>query len=264
MKKVSWITTVVTLIFLAGIASAQDYVIGQGDVLTITVYENDDLATTARVSTQGSIRMPLIGQVEVAGSQVSDATQKITDLYADGYLVDPQVTVFIKEFRSRKATILGAVKNPGLHELRGHITFLEVVSTAGGFTESAGDVAIVKRQKNGDGFDQDVIVIDLKKLVEQGDLSKDIPIQNGDRIYVKKAPVFYVSGEVKKPDAYKYEQGTTIIKAVTLAGGFSDKASPGKVRIVRKEAGQEKVFNAVKMDAPVLPDDVIVVPESFF
>ena len=139
-----------------------------------------------------------------------------------------------------------------------------MVSTAGGFTESAGDVAIVKRQKNGDGFDQDVIVIDLKKLVEQGDLSKDIPIQNGDRIYVKKAPVFYVSGEVKKPDAYKYEQGTTIIKAVTLAGGFSDKASPGKVRIVRKEAGQEKVFNAVKMDAPVLPDDVIVVPESFF
>ena len=113
MKKVSWITTVVTLIFLAGIASAQDYVIGQGDVLTITVYDNDDLATTARVSTQGSIRMPLIGQVEVAGLQVYEATKKISDLYADGYLIEPQVAVFIKEFRSRKATILGAVKKSG-------------------------------------------------------------------------------------------------------------------------------------------------------
>jgi polysaccharide biosynthesis/export protein len=264
MKKAIWGMVGILLLFLAGVGGAQDYVVGQGDVLTITVYDNDDLTTTARVSTSGAISIPLVGQVQVAGLQVSQAGKKISDLYADGYLIDPQVTVFIKEFRSRKATILGEVKNPGLHELQGNISFLEVVSSAGGFTSGAGDVAVIKRQKNGDGTDQDVIVIDLKRLVEQGDLSQDLPIQNGDRIYVKKASVFYVSGEVKKPDAYKYEQGTTIIKAITLAGGFSDKASTGKVRIVRKEGDKETVFDAVKMDETVLPDDVIVVPESFF
>jgi polysaccharide export outer membrane protein len=249
---------------LTGGASAQDYVVGEGDVLDVTVYDNPDLTTTARISTQGFITMPLIGQVEVKGLRVSQVADKISGLYADGYLMEPNVSVFVREFRSRKATILGEVRNPGLHELQGEISFLEVISHAGGFTPSAGDIAVIKRQKNGDGTEQDVIIIDLKKLVEQGDLSQDLPIYNGDRIYVKKASVFYVSGQVRRPDAYRYEKGTTVIKAITLAGGFSDTAAPGKVKIVRKEQEKEKVLEAVKMDELVLPDDVIVVPESFF
>ena len=172
--------------------------------------------------------------MEVKGLHVSQVADKISDLYADGYLMEPQVSVFVREFRSRKATILGEVRNPGLHELQGEISFLEVVSSAGGFTPSAGDIAVIKRQKNRDGTEQDVIIIDLKKLVEQGDLSQDLPIHNGDRIYVKKASVFYVSGQVRRPDAYRYEKGTTVIKAITLAGGFNATAAPGKVKIVRK------------------------------
>lgn len=246
-------------------ARAQDYyMVGEGDVLNISVYDNPDLATTARVSTSGNIAMPLIGEVLVSGLKVAEVAAKIKDLYADGYLVDPQVAVFIDEFRSKKATILGEVKKPGLHELQGSVTFLEVISRAGGFTERAGNVAVVKRKSEVAEGKPTAISIDLQKLVEQGDLAQDIAIHHGDRIYVKKAPVFYVSGEVKKPDAYKFEDGTTIIKAITRAGGFNERAAPGGVKIVRKVNGIEIVQEQVKMDTVVLAEDVIVVPESFF
>jgi polysaccharide biosynthesis/export protein len=258
---------IVVMMFLFGrvpAAVGQDYIVGGADVLAVTVYDNEDLNTVARVSSEGAIIMPLIGRVKVAGLKVSTVVKQITAMYADGYLVDPQVTVFVQEYRSSKATVLGEVNQPGLHELRGSISFLEVISKAGGFTHEAGNIAIVKRQKNGQGADQDVIAINLKKLVEQGDLSLDIPIQNGDRIYIRKAPVFYVSGQVRKPDAYKLDQGTTIIKAITLAGGFTDKAAPARVKIVRKVNNREEISEQVNMDTLVRPEDVIVVPESFF
>jgi polysaccharide export outer membrane protein len=266
---VLWLGQIVA-VFLLGLgavvppAAGQDYVVGATDVLAVTVYDNDDLDTVTRVSSEGTIIMPLIGRVAVSGMTVSEVVRQITAMFADGYLVEPQVTVFVKEYRSSKATVLGEVNQPGLHELQGHISFLEVISKAGGFTSQAGNVATIKRQANGFGEDPAVITIDLKKLVELGDLTLDIPINNGDRIYVKKAPVFYISGEVQKPDAYKLERNTTIIKAITLAGGFTDKAAPTKVKIVRKNNDREQVNERVKMDALVLPEDVIVVPESFF
>jgi polysaccharide export outer membrane protein len=106
--------------------------------------------------------------------------------------------------------------------------------------------------------------VDLKGLIERGDTSLDIQIMDGDSVYISKAGVFYVTGEVKKPDAYKYEEGTTVIKAVTMGGGFTDRASKGRVKIIRKVRGKEEILERVKMDEPVMPDDVIVVPESFF
>ncbi len=104
----------------------------------------------------------------------------------------------------------------------------------------------------------------MESLVEKGDASQNIMIMNGDSIYVPKADMIYITGEVKKPDAYKYEKDITIIKAITLAGGFTKIAKKGGVRIIRKVDGEEKIIKRVKMDKPVLPDDVIVVPESFF
>jgi polysaccharide export outer membrane protein len=259
-----WVVLAVLLFAGTPCAVGQDYVVGESDVLAITVYDNDDLNTVARVSSEGTIIMPLIGRVKVSGLKVAGVVNRITIMYANGYLVDPQVTVFVQEYRSSKATVLGEVNQPGLHELQGHTSFLEVISKAGGFTNEAGNVATVKRQGTVNGKHPAVITINLKKLVELGDLSLDIPIENGDRIYIKKAPLFYVSGQVRNPNAYKLEQGTTIIKAITLAGGFTDRAAPNKVKIVRKVNNREEVSKHVKMDALVQADDVIVVPESFF
>jgi polysaccharide export outer membrane protein len=246
------------------VSLAQDYIIGEGDVLRISVYDHDDLTTTARVSGEGIIVFPLIGEVEVKGLTLPQITQKISSLLADGYIVAPQVNIFIQDFRSKKAFIMGEVHKPGLFVLPGQTTFLALLSEAGGLTKDAGDKAIIKRNANLSDKKEKIITIDLKRLIEQGDTSLDIPIMDGDSVYITKAGVFYVTGEVKKPDAYKYEEGTTAIEAITKAGGFTDKASKGRIKIIRKVDGKEDVIEKVKMDEPVLPGDVIVVPESFF
>jgi len=251
------------LILIPMICLAQEYTVGEGDVLNINVYENKDLSTTVRVSAEGTIRVPLLGEISVKGLTVSQISSKIEKLFADGYLVNPQVDVFISEHRSKQAVILGQIRNPGQYELRGTVTFLEFISKAGGLTADAGSTAIIKRT-NGPGSHKGQIVLDLEKLIKKGDTSLNIPIQDGDSIYISKAKTYYVSGEVKKPDSYKYESDLTVIKAITMAGGFSKIAAKDKVRIIREINGKKQVFENVNMDAPVLPNDVIVVPESFF
>jgi polysaccharide export outer membrane protein len=263
MKKFIFLLVTV-LIFWGHISFAQDYIVGEGDVLRITVYDHDDLTTVARISGDGNIVLPLIGQVEVKGLTLSQISRKISARLSDGYIIDPQVNIFIQEFRSKKAFIMGEVTKPGIYVLPGQTTFLALLSEAGGLTKDAGDKAIIKRKANPSDKNEKVTTIDMRRLIEKGDTTLDVPIMDGDNIYISKAGVFYVTGEVRKPDAYKYEEGTTVIKAITMAGGFSDKASRGRVKITRKINGKEEVVEKAKMDEPVLPDDVIVVPESFF
>ncbi|MEE9523162.1 MAG: polysaccharide biosynthesis/export family protein [Thermodesulfovibrionales bacterium] len=243
--------------------AAQNYIAGDGDVLKITVYGHPDLTTIARVSGDGMIKFPLIGNIKVDGMSISEISKKITELLADGYIVDPHVAVFVEEFRSRKAVILGQVHKPGIYVLSGNTTFLELLSRAGGLTKEAGIKAIIKRNIGASG-EKKVITIDLKRLIEEGDTTLDVSLMDSDNIFISKAGVYYITGEVDEPDAYKHEEGITVIKAVAIAGGFTDKAAPGSIKIIRKVNGKEKVVEKVKMDEPVMPDDVIVVPESFF
>jgi polysaccharide export outer membrane protein len=264
MKKSTFIVAFVLIFSLMGVSFAQDYVVGEGDVLRIVVYDHDDLTTTARVSGDGVITFPLIGQVEVKGLTLSQIAEKITALLSDGYVINPQVNIFIQEFRSKKAFIMGEVQKPGIYVLPGQTTFMSLLSEAGGLTKDAGEKAIIKRKANPSDKGESVITIDLKRLIEKGDTSLDVSIKDGDSVYITKAGIFYVTGEVKKPDAYKYEDGLTIIKAITMAGGFTDKASKGRVKIIRKAGGKEETLEDLNMDEPVMPNDVIVVPESFF
>jgi len=237
--------------------------VGEGDVLDIKIYENEDLSTTVRVSSDSTIRVPLLGEISIKDLTVSQVSGKIEGLLADGYLINPQVDVFISEHKSKKATILGQVRNPGQYELRGKVTFLEFISKAGGLNEDAGSTATIKRTIESD-INKDQIVIDLESLIKKGDTSLNIAIQDNDSIYISKAKTYYVSGEVNKPDSYKYEKDLTVIKAVTMAGGFSKIAAKNKVRIIRIVNGNKNIYENVNMDEPILPDDVVVVPESFF
>jgi len=264
MRKLNSVKLLILILVLLPFAAlAQEYTVGEGDVLDINVYENKDLSTTVRVSSDSTIRVPLLGEISVEDLTVSQVSAKIEKLFADGYLVSPQVDVFISEHRSKKAIILGQIRNPGQYELRGTISFLEFISKAGGLTADAGSTAIIKRT-NGTASTRDQIVLDLEKLIKKGDTSLNIHILDNDSIYISKAKTYYVSGEVKKPDSYKFESDLTVIKAITMAGGFSKIAAKNKVQIIRVSDGRKKVFKNVNMDEPVLPDDVIVVPESFF
>ena len=244
--------------------SAEDYIVGAEDVLKITIYDHPELTTTERVSGEGIITLPLIGEIKVAGLTTDQMAKKIAARLADGFIVDPNVSVFVVEFRSKKTIIMGQVNKPGVYMLSGNTTFLELLSLAGGLTQDAGSKATIKRKFPAGPKEEGVITIDLKKLIEEGDTSLDLPLMDGDSVFIAKAGVFYLTGEIKNPAAYKYEEGLTLIKAVTMAGGFTDKASTGRIRIIRKVDKKEKVIQNAEMDEPVFPDDIIIVPESFF
>lgn len=262
MKKIIHIVFVVFLIVLNnGKVFGQDYLVGPGDVLSITVYDNDDLKTKVRVSSNGTIVMPLLGQVNVNKQSISAIAEKITRLLAAGYIVNPQVNVFVDEFRSRKVVILGHVRNPGLMELSGPTTFLELISKAGGFDKDAGDTATIKRKVEGK---DDVIVINLVSLVKGGDMTQNVQISDEDTVYVASAGMCYVTGEVKQPGTYPCGEGATVLKLVTLAQGFNGKAAKSSVNIVRMVDNKKNILEKVNLDTPVMHNDVIVVPESFF
>jgi polysaccharide biosynthesis/export protein len=249
--------------FSATKASCQDYLLGEGDILNINVYDHPDLKTTVRISGNGQITVPLIGQMDAANVSVNDLSEKIEALLADGYIVNPQVSIFVESFRSRKATILGEVNSPGLYELAGYTSLLELISTAGGLTADAASAAIVHRKSSADEKERK-IDINLRRLMEGGAGADNIQIIDGDNVFIPKKEVFFVTGEVKKPDSYNYEDGLTVIQALTMAGGLSDKAAPGRIRVIRTIDGSEMLLKNVKMDQPILPSDVIVVPESYF
>ncbi|MBC2717943.1 MAG: periplasmic polysaccharide biosynthesis/export protein [Desulfobacteraceae bacterium] len=264
MKKALYLTFIINfLVNFTPILFAQDYVLGEGDVLTISVYDHPDLRTTVRISGDGMITLPLIGQLSAAGESIEKIGEKIESLLADGYIINPNVNIFIEEFRNRKATILGGVNNPGLYELKGHTTLLELISKAGGLKEKAASEAIIQRDQP-DSKQKKIIIVNLFQLMEQGQESLNLSIVNGDNIYIPKKKVFYVTGEVNRPDVYDYEEGLTVIQALTKAGGVNDKAAPTRIHIIRSTDGKEHVREKVKMDLPIQPNDVIVVPESYF
>lgn len=262
-------------------SAQQEYVIGEGDLLRITVYDHPDLTTEARVSGEGKITFPLIGEVVVSDQTVAAAERTIARVLEDGFIVRPQVSILITEFKSKKVTVLGEVAKPGVVILRGAYTLMEAISDAGGVTENAGDTIYIQRKIFRGGGDRKVapeikntlagivekeevtVLVDTKRLFEEGDASVNTPVQDGDSIYVPKAAFVYVNGEVRTPGAYKITKGLTVLKSITLAGGFTPKASERRTKIIRNTDKGEVTIKA-KMDDLVMPDDIVFVPESWF
>ncbi len=257
---VHWL--LVSILCVCSSVLAEEYHIGPGDVLSISVYDNDDLTTKVRVSTSGTIVMPLIGQIEVKTLTVNAITDKITALLADGYLVRPQVNVFVEEFRSKKAVVLGNVRTPGLIELSGPTNFLELISKAGGLDQDAGDTATIQRAVGAEK--KSVIVVDLLALIQQGDLSQNVEVRDGDTVFISKGGMCFITGQVKSPGTYACGEGTTVLKLVALSGGFNGKASKSSVSIVRIIDNKKTIFKDVDLYTPLKHNDVVVVPESFF
>src|ERR1039457_2835113 len=140
------LASLVIALFISTPLLADEYVIGEGDLLKITVYDNPDLATDARGSGDGKIPMPLIGEVLVNGKTAAETQQVIAALLENGFIKKPQVAVFIAEYKSKKVTTLGEFTKPGLVELRGNATLMEVISSAGGITLNAGDFLFIQRK----------------------------------------------------------------------------------------------------------------------
>ncbi len=166
-----------------GASSAQNYRVGIGDLLQIEVYEEDDLTKEVRVLTDGTISFPLLGTLKAAGLTVSELEADLTRQLAEKYLVNPQVTVFVKEFSS--IFVFGEVRKPGSFPLIGKMTVFEAVTLAGGFTEVANPAKVkVVRQQDGQEVSFEV---DVQKITKKGDVSEDIELQANDRVIVPRS-----------------------------------------------------------------------------
>ncbi len=253
---------------VCSVLAAGDYTIGPTDVIKITVFNEPELSRTVRVAADGTISFPLLGNVEVAGLTPTALEEKLEKLLGERYLVEPQVSVEILEYNSQKVYVLGAVKEPGYYELRGPTTLLEVISRAGGITSDAGKAIVITSKDT--GGEAKVRVINREKLLVEGEVSLDVRVSGGDVVYVPRAKEVYVLGEVKKPGAVKYQEGLTLLQAVSLAGGLTDMAAPRRVRIIRNSDGKrstievdlKEILKDASKDIEVLPSDVVIVPRS--
>lgn len=243
-------------------ASASDR-LGTGDSVRVTVFQYPDLTTDARVSQRGTITFPLVGEVKVGGLTPADAGSEIARQLKRGkFMLNPQVTVAMTELRSRQVSILGQVNKPGRYALDNNSSKLtDVLALAGGVAAAGADTVSIVLNRDGQ---LQKLEIDVAAMVRTGDLSKNIDIQNGDTIYVQRAPVFYIHGEVRRAGSYRFEDNMTVMQAISLGGGFTERANDRGLNISRRTADGKLERFDVRLADPVRPDDVIFVKESWF
>lgn len=252
-----------------------EYRIGPQDLLEITVIGFEDLNRSYRVSEEGKINLPYLGELEVQGLTGSDLEKKLVQLLEEKYLQNPQVSVVITEHQSRRVFLIGAVTSPGSFELTGRLTLLKLIAQAGGLTPDAGNEIIIMRQLP-DG-NKTSLKISVEDLILKGDPSLDIPLQPDDivSIPVDRTVLIYVTGQVLTPGALSVRRSNipTLLRAIAQAGGFSPRAAKGSVVIKRiDETGKETkitvnvddIIKGKRKDIQLKENDVIIVPEKFF
>lgn len=257
----------------------KEYEIGPDDVISVRVYEEQDLSRdAATVSQDGKINFPLIGRVHVAGLTATQAEERIAkELVREQYLTDPHVTVQVKEYRSKEVLVLGAVENPGGYQLRASESLLDIISRAGGvdFAQSGQELTLVRTMESPENEENRIAVqVNLNKLLDGQQQYADLLLQNKDVIYIPKAKKFTVMGEVEKPGSYLIDNsGLSIVEAVGKAGGFTRIAAPNRTKIIRSNEEGKKVLRVnmnmltERSDNPeivqIQPHDIIIVPESY-
>ena len=297
-------TTLSILLFLAPALQAQspsaparpleplgNYVIGPGDLLGITVYDAPDLSRDVRVSSSGVILMPLIPQpVQANGLTPEELALNLAKEFEERQILrNPQVTVLVKEYKSRPVAVLGAVKRPQMIPVYGRITLLEVLSAAEGLTDDAGPLIYVTRgaqlrelpssaeAPQPEADNPRVVVVKVRELMDAQNPEVNVPIYAGDMVTVPRGGVVYVVGAVKRPGGFslkdRHEQ-LTVLQALALAEYVTSTAKTDKAVIVRRPLGTDaeetipvdvsKILSRKAADVPMQENDILFVPDSTF
>jgi len=258
----------ITLAFMPGLASAQgqvgaEYRLGPGDIVRITVYNNPDLTTEAQITQQGRITFPLIGEIQIGGIEKGQAEQIIARRLGEGgFVVKPQVNVLVLGFKSQQISVLGQVNRPGKYPIEQASTLADLLAIAGGVAQTGGDV-ITHITKGADGKTMKR-EIDINQALRNGEMEKNFPVSNGDIIYVPRAPLFYIYGEVQRPGAYRLEKDMTVMQALSVGGGLNVRGTERGIRVNRHVNGGKVETLQSTLTDPVKENDVIFVRESLF
>jgi polysaccharide biosynthesis/export protein len=256
-------------------SNSGEYQVGPGDVLQVAVYGNEDISRTPTVQPNGTIALPLLGDVAVVGLTLPEIQRRLTALLAKDFLVNPQVEVKVKEYQSQFVSVVGEVNNPGRKPLRGRTRIFDVLIEAGGFTTRAsGEVMITRREGTFEGGSVTMKLRFSGASPNPRDLvNLEIPLHNGDLITASAKYYVTVEGEVIRPGRYPIEEEMTLSTAVVAAGGLTRFGKNDvKIRRVSPETGKTEILevdlksirNGKQPDLVLRPNDVITVPRKLF
>ncbi|MGQ0701225.1 MAG: SLBB domain-containing protein [Panacagrimonas sp.] len=233
-----------------------------GDVITMTVFNRPELTTTVYVSDKGTIEVPLAGSVPVLGLTPSAASERVATAYREGdYLIDPQVNIVLAAFRSQQISVLGEVARPGRFPMDTRTSVLDALAQAGGVTQLGAEKAYILRRSGG-GVDR--FEIDLSDLLTLGS-GQIVELRAGDTVVVPRAELFYIYGEVQRPNSYALRQKRmSVIEGISVAGGLTPRGSSRRIEIKRKTKDGKLITLDAEPDDAIQADDVINVRERIF
>lgn len=245
-----------------GYANARE-TLGPGDTIRVTVFQNPDLSLETRISERGAIAYPLIGEVAVSGLTPAGAAERIAaQLQQGSFMKDPQVSVSVVQVRSRQVTVLGHVGRPGRYALDDtSLKLTDILALAGGISPAGDHTVTVVAARNGK---LTKLEIDVPEMYRNGDLSPDVEVQNGDTIFVPRAPVFYIYGEVQRAGAYRLEPAMTVMHALSVGGGLTPRGTTRGLKIHRQMPDATVRKLDARLTDSLQADDVIYVQESWF
>jgi polysaccharide export outer membrane protein len=241
----------------------EGYVIGAQDNLSIIVSDEAELTGKYRVDSDGTISMPYLSRVPVAGLSLAEAQVKIAALLRAGYIRNPQVRIEVDQFKARNVLVTGEVRTPGKVTLPGTtMSLLEALALAGSPTTNASnEVIVIHPPKPGEPAPEPISI--NRRDLELGKAGRDVTLQDGDIVNVPVAKRFYISGFVKNPGSYVLDTGTTVSQAIILAGGLSERGTDRRIRVNRVVDGRT-VDIGVELDDKVQPNDEIKIRARFF
>ena len=226
------------------------------------------MSGTYRVDSDGGFQYPMLGRIIVAGRSVRNIEQMLKTKLEDGYIKTAQVAVDVDQFRSRSIFVVGEVRSPGKYPMTGQMSLIEALAAAGSTTPAASSEILILRPRDPvavqpltpDQVEQtNVHRINLADL-QLGRLSENVTLMEGDTIFVPKAEKFYMTGQIRNPGAYTYERGLTVLQAISLAGGLTEKGSNRRLKVIRTVNGK-KTEQGINLNDAVQPGDTVVIPQ---
>lgn len=248
---------------LAQTVAPANYSLGPGDSIRVTVFQNPDMTIDTRVSEDGSISYPLVGRIVIGDLEIGAAEKKIaTALKNGGFLKQPQINIQLMEIRGNKVSVLGQVNRAGSFPLQTTNTRVaQMLAEAGGVTPLGDDKVVVTGTRAGKPFRTE---IDMDALYRNQGTNDDILLAAGDTIYVPRAPMFFIYGEVIKPGNYRIERNMTMRQAIAAGGGLTLRGTERRLKVVRQNTQGTSEKISIELDDKVLPGDVVYVNESLF
>lgn len=245
------------------VAAPNEYRLGPGDVVRVTVYQNPDLTLETRIGETGVVSYPLLGSVRLGGNTVSQAEKLISDgLRGGNFVKQPQVSILVVQVRGNQASVLGQVNRPGRYPIEvADMRLSDILAVAGGINGNGADSLTLVGTRDGKPMRK---VIDLPGIFRSDSRENDVIVQNGDVIYVERAPMVYIYGEVQRPGALRLERDMTVMQALATGGGLNLRGTEKGLRVHRRGADGKLQVIEPKMDDILLQGDVVYVRESLF